>query len=79
MGIDKPYAGRILAAMFGPDDIRAAREKLGESQAEFAKRLGVNQSTVHHWEKKGLPDRGTARVAVESLLAEVTTLAEAAQ
>lgn len=59
-----------------PDDssadmVRAAREKLGETQATFAARFGVDQSTVHLWESRGLPTRGTARVAVERLLAEL--------
>jgi DNA-binding transcriptional regulator YiaG len=50
------------------DQIKAARESLGESQAAFAKRFRVNQSTVARWEINGLPDRGTAKVAVENLL-----------
>jgi DNA-binding transcriptional regulator YiaG len=30
--------------------IAKTREKLGESQAEFAKHFGVNQSTIQRWE-----------------------------
>lgn len=51
--------------------VRVAREKLGETQAVFAARFGVDQTTVHLWERNGLPRRGTARVAVERLLAEL--------
>ena len=51
------------------DEIKAARKQLGESQAAFGARFGVDQSTVHRWETDGLPSRGAARVAVKNLLA----------
>ena len=38
--------------------IRKARHDLRETQAAFAERFGVNQSTIHHWETEGLPARG---------------------
>ena len=50
------------------DEIKAAREALGESQAAFASRFGVDQATVHRWETKGLPKRGAAPKAVEKVL-----------
>ena len=53
------------------EQIKAAREALGENQEQFAQRLGVDQTTVHRWEKRGLPGRGTAKVAVEKLLSEL--------
>lgn len=59
--------------MLTNEDIKAARTKLGETQTAFAERFGVDQATVHRWETKGLPERGTARVAVESLLKELGT------
>jgi DNA-binding transcriptional regulator YiaG len=34
-----------------PDRLRAARQALGLSQESFARRLGVNPSTVQHWEQ----------------------------
>ena len=52
-------------------EIRAARETLKESQAAFASRFGVDQATVHRWEKHGAPERGTARMAIERLLASL--------
>ena len=58
------------------EQIRAARKTLGENQDQFARRFGVDQATVHRWEKLGLPKRGTAKVAVEKLL---TDLQQAAQ
>jgi DNA-binding transcriptional regulator YiaG len=51
-------------------DLRALREQLGESQAAFGQRFGVDQSTVHRWETKGAPKRGPARLIIDRLLAE---------
>lgn len=45
--------------------IREAREKVGESQAAFGARFGVDQSTIHRWETDGPPSRGPARKAIE--------------
>lgn len=44
--------------------IRKAREVAGESQAAFAARFGVDQSTVHRWETDGPPVRGPAKMAL---------------
>lgn len=57
--------------MVSTDDIRAARERLGESQSAFGERFGVDQSTVHRWETAGIPARGTTRIAVEKILSEL--------
>ncbi len=51
--------------------VKDARERLGESQEQFAERFHVDQTTVHRWETKGVPDRGTARVAIENLLRQL--------
>lgn len=58
--------------------IRQARERVGESQAAFGARFGVDQSTVHRWETNGPPSRGPARKALERELAEIAALAAAA-
>ena len=50
------------------EDIKSVRAALEESQAEFGSRFGVDQTTVHRWETKGLPERGAAKVAVETFL-----------
>jgi DNA-binding transcriptional regulator YiaG len=62
-------------------DIRAARERLGESQVQFAKRFGVDQATIHRWEARGAPKHGTARHVIASILDELKngTPREAAQ
>lgn len=52
-------------------DVRSVRKSLGESQARFAERFGVNQVTIHRWEKNGLPKHGAARNAVERLIEKV--------
>lgn len=57
--------------MVSPETIRATRERLNESQEVFGKRFGVDQSTVARWEASGLPERGTTRMAVERVLAEL--------
>jgi len=42
--------------------IVAAREKLGLSQVEFAKMLGISVRTLHHWEQGTRQPSGAARV-----------------
>ena len=59
------------SAMASGEMIRATRKALGESQREFGKRFGVDQSTVARWENDGLPRRGLARVAVERELKNI--------
>lgn len=72
IGIDSGYALCIIAPMPTGEQIKALRQKrLKESQAKFASRFGVNQSTVNRWEKNGIPERGTARMAVERVLEEI--------
>ena len=57
--------------MISGAQIRRARERLGETQARFATRFGVNQATIHRWEARGVPTRGTAEKAVERVLSEI--------
>lgn len=54
--------------------VKAARTKLGESQAAFAERFGVYQTTVHRWETEGPPSRGAAGKALERVLGEIGVL-----
>ena len=49
-------------------DLKAARLMLGESQATFAKRLGIDQGTLSRWEQLGVPQNGPAEMAVASLM-----------
>ena len=61
------------------EQIRAARKVLGESQAAFASRFGVDQATIHRWEIDGPPKRGPARKLVEDLLDGMAMSGEAAE
>jgi DNA-binding transcriptional regulator YiaG len=62
--------------MISAYDIKKARIRLGESQHAFSKRFGVDQSTVHRWETRGLPEGGTSRLIVARMLAELKVLQE---
>lgn len=57
-------------------DVKGLRLSLGESQAEFGGRFGVDQSTIHRWETRGVPRRGAARVAIERLVGEVREVSQ---
>lgn len=59
-----------------PEMVKAAREKLGETQAQFAERFGVYQTTVHRWETDGPPGRGAAGKAIRRVLEEIAEPAE---
>lgn len=49
--------------------IKAAREGLGETQAEFAKRFGVGALTVSRWERGAqLPENQMIRVGLLELI-----------
>ena len=50
--------------------LRKARERLGESQKQFAARLGINQATISRWEDHG-PLRGPAVLALRQILADI--------
>lgn len=41
-------------------DVRAARKRLGLSQAEFAARFGIGVATVRNWEQHRRRPRGAA-------------------
>jgi len=62
--------------MISGDAIRANRERLGESQTEFAERFGVTQSAISRWETNGIPEHGAAEAAIERILAELSEAAE---
>ncbi len=51
--------------------VRAIREHLSETQAEFGDRFGVQQPAVHKWETNGIPGHGPTRVVFELFLKTV--------
>ena len=49
--------------------IRKERERIGESQDEFAKRFGVDQATISRWENNAVPPRGSSLKLISLVLA----------
>ena len=52
--------GVAHALPVGAPDVRAARQRLGLSQAEFAARFGIGVGTVRNWEQRRRRPRGAA-------------------
>jgi len=52
-------ASRIF--VFQPEEVRAIRDKLHKSQAEFARMIGVSVSTLQNWEQGRRQPEGPAR------------------
>jgi putative transcriptional regulator len=50
---------------FAPLDVRAIREGLGKSQAEFARMIGVSLSTLQNWEQGRRRPQGPARALLK--------------
>ena len=57
-----------------PEAIRKARERLGETQDQFAIRVGSDQATVSRWENGRLPRRGSALLLLRRVLAEINSV-----
>ena len=56
--------GEIAASrahIFPPQDIRAIRDKLGLSQAQFSSMIGISLSTLQNWEQGRRRPEGPAR------------------
>ena len=53
----KPSRVRELA----PPDVKAIRRRLGQSQAQFARMIGVSVSTLQNWEQGRRRPEGPAR------------------
>lgn len=66
--------GIELRLMVTGEDIREARKALKLSQASFARRIGVNQSTVHRWETRGLPMHGVAAKHISDFILKLAIL-----
>ena len=58
------------------DLLKATRDRVGESQTKFAKRLGIDQTTLSRWEAFGIPDRGPGQKIVERVVSELGQAAE---
>jgi putative transcriptional regulator len=66
--------------VFDPEDVRRIRQKLNQSQAEFARMIGVSVSTLQNWEQGRRQPEGPARalLVVASKAPEVVAKALAA-
>jgi putative transcriptional regulator len=50
---------------FAPMDVKAIRQKLGKSQTEFARMIGVSVSTLQNWEQGRRRPEGPARALLK--------------
>jgi putative transcriptional regulator len=66
--------------VFQPEEVRAIREKLDKSQAQFAQMIGVSVATLQNWEQGRRQPEGPARalLVVASKAPEVVAKALAA-
>lgn len=55
--------GRVT--QFAPADVQAIRARLGKSQAEFARMIGVSVSTLQNWEQGRRRPEGPARALLK--------------
>ena len=51
--------------------LKAAREKLGESQSQFAKRLEIPTRTLQKWEIDQATPRGLALTTINEMLDKI--------
>lgn len=51
--------------------LRNTRNRLGETQAVFAKRFACDQATIHRWETDGPPQSGLSAKAIGMVMAEI--------
>lgn len=50
---------------FAPVDVKAIRQRLGTSQAEFARMIGVSVATLRNWEQGRRRPKGPARALLK--------------
>ena len=50
---------------FAPADVRGIRGRLGKSQSEFARMIGVSVSTLQNWEQGRRRPEGPARALLK--------------
>jgi putative transcriptional regulator len=58
-------------------DVRAARQRLGLSQPDFANAFGVSVATVRNWEQRRRQPKGAARVLLTVIERNPTAVVEA--
>lgn len=65
--------------MLSGKTLKNAREQAGESQIEFAKRLGVHQSVLSRLERGRRLPKGAVRLLIERVLEDLDKAREAAE
>jgi putative transcriptional regulator len=68
-------ASRVTA--FAPVDVKAVRLRLGKSQSEFARMIGVSISTIQNWEQGRRRPEGPARALLRVAAANPEAVAAA--
>lgn len=72
-GQSKP--GRVMD--FGSVDVKSVRLRLGKSQTEFARMIGVSVSTLQNWEQGRRRPHGPARALLRVAAANPAAVAAA--
>jgi len=62
---------------FKPVDVKAIRRRLGKSQSEFARMIGVSVATLQNWEQGRRHPDGPARALLRVAAANPKAVAEA--
>ena len=62
---------------FTPVDVKAIRQRLGKSQSEFARMIGVSVATLQNWEQGRRRPEGPARALLRVAAANPEAVAEA--
>jgi putative transcriptional regulator len=62
---------------FAPVDVKAIRQRLGKSQAEFAAMIGVSVATLQNWEQGRRRPEGPARALLKVAAANPEAVAAA--
>ncbi|HMF10862.1 MAG TPA: NadS family protein [Gemmataceae bacterium] len=62
---------------FRPVDVKAVRRRLGMSQSEFARMIGVSVATLQNWEQGRRHPDGPARALLRVAAANPKAVAEA--
>jgi putative transcriptional regulator len=62
---------------FAPVDVKAVRRRLGQSQAEFARMIGVSVATLRNWEQGRRRPEGPARALLKVAAANPEAVAAA--
>lgn len=53
------------------EEIRKARKSLGDTQVQFAERIGIHQGTLSNWEAGKLPKTGMTQAFLRRVLDDI--------